>query len=748
MKIRRQIVDHAPGQDLGAHRVIVMRSGRPIDDNGEGVAAPLDHLVRTAGRDGVTRNACHRIGCGDVYPGPMKRIGLATVVLLGLWLAPGALGDGATRTATSNQVRAGELTEPCPGDAIAADRVITGSFGQEVRGSYVLVPFEVPAGTTAVRVKYCYDKPESPTSAQVSHTIDLGLYGPRKAEDRPWGVSEFRGWGGSSHPDVTVSDEGYSTEEEYRAKPKGHVAGRTTRGFRPGPIEAGRWAAELGVPFVVPREQGDADGAVAWRVEIELADDPAFADEPYRPAPYPRAAVRGEPGWYAGDMHVHGEHSALGDATMTELFDFAFRPRGDGGAGLDFVTLSDYVSGSSWGEIGRYAPRFPGKLIMRSAEVITYRGHLNSHANATNIDYRTGPLLERRDGGELVKVRGATDPSAAFRRIRAAGGFTQINHPTIFPSSVPLFQGLCRGCPWDYSAEETDYRRVDAWEVHTGPAGLGGIGYRPGPNPFTLTAIERWDELRRQGHRVTAVAVSDSHNAGRSNNPVTQSPIGQGTTVVYADELSERGVQRAIRLGHAFVKLWAADDPDLRLEAVAPDGTRAIMGDPLAATRARFTATVLGGRKDGQERQLVVLKDGEPITTVPVSGDEFRHEWEATEPGDYRLQLQRGSAIDALSNPITLGASPLAIRPRVRPGRAVAGVRKRFVFRVRLRAQDRIVPLAGATVRFAGRTATTGPAGVARIAAKLRRPGRYRARVSRQGLAPRAVVVRVRRASR
>ena len=47
-----------------------------------------------------------------------------------------------------------------------------------------------------------------------------------------------------------------------------------------------------------------------------------FADEPYRPAPYDsRPAKRGR-GWYAGDMHVHAEHSAYGDATMREALDF------------------------------------------------------------------------------------------------------------------------------------------------------------------------------------------------------------------------------------------------------------------------------------------------------------------------------------------------------------------------------------------------------------------------------------------
>ncbi len=240
-----------------------------------------------------------------------------------------------------------------------------------------MLPFEVPRATTAVRVKYCFDQPDAPVSTPVvsaRHTLDLGLYGPRREGSRTWGMPEFRGWGGSSHPDVTVSAEGFSSEAEYTARPRIDPPGKTTRAFRPGPIRPGLWAVELGVAAVVPRALGDFDGKVGWRVEIELSDDPAFADEPYEPAAYDPRPARGGAGWYAGDMHVHAEHSAYGDATMREAFDYAFAPLSSGGAGLDFLALSDYVSGSSWGEIGRHQPRYPGRQVIRSAEVITTAG--------------------------------------------------------------------------------------------------------------------------------------------------------------------------------------------------------------------------------------------------------------------------------------------------------------------------------------------------------------------------------------
>ena len=55
--------------------------------------------------------------------------------------------------------------------------MIAGEFGTNVNKDYILLPFDVPRGTTAVRVKYCWDRPESGT---MRHTLDLGLYGPRR----------------------------------------------------------------------------------------------------------------------------------------------------------------------------------------------------------------------------------------------------------------------------------------------------------------------------------------------------------------------------------------------------------------------------------------------------------------------------------------------------------------------------------------------------------------------------------------
>ena len=248
----------------------------------------------------------------------------------------------------------------CTGDPIAPTTVITGTFSSELQGSYVMVPVEVPPGTTALRVKYCYSQPTGPTTANAKNTLDLGL----------WDPTRFRGWGGSSHPDVTVSPRGFSSEAQYLAAPKADVPGFTTRGFVPGDLPAGTWQAELGVGGVLTVAQGNPSAGVNWRLEIAALTDPAFAAPAYTPAAYDTTPARSGAGWYLGDLHAHAEHSDLGAATMTQTFDYAFAPRSKSGAGLDFLTLTDYVTTSAWGEIGRYQRDHPGKLIIRSA-----RGH-------------------------------------------------------------------------------------------------------------------------------------------------------------------------------------------------------------------------------------------------------------------------------------------------------------------------------------------------------------------------------------
>jgi hypothetical protein len=259
-------------------------------------------------------------------------------------------------------------------------------------------------------------------------------------------------------------------------------------------------------------------------------------------------------------------------------------------------------------------------------------------------------------------LRSSRPARDVFRVVRQHRGFTQINHPTIFPSSDPTLRRFCRGCPWDFTAAETDYALVDAIEIQTGPAAFGDT-----PNPFTLTAIEFWESALDRGHKIAAVGSSDSHKAGRTDN-ATQSPIGSATTVVHARELSEQAIRDAVRAGHTYVKLLGNDGPDLRFEARATGGNRAIMGDTLYARSAELTARVLGLAQDAPPHTLHLLRDGEVVESLPVQGREATFAFRVAGPARFRLQLQRGDVIVALTSPIYLeppGATSRARLPQV-----------------------------------------------------------------------------------
>jgi hypothetical protein len=105
------------------------------------------------------------------------------------------------------------------------------------------------------------------------------------------------------------------------------------------------------------------------------------------------------------------------------------------------------------------------------------------------------------------------------------------------------------------------------------------------------------------------------------------------------------------------VKFFQSDGPDLRLDATNAAGAAAMMGDTIGGDGVVLTARVLGGfgsTTSPQPRELVVLRDGIPVLVVPVVSADFAVQVPAAVAGHYRLQLQRGTAVEALTNPIAV----------------------------------------------------------------------------------------------
>lgn len=173
---------------------------------------------------------------------------------------------------------------------------------------------------------------------------------------------------------------------------------------------------------------------------------------------------------------------------------------------------------------------------------------------------------------------------------------------------------------------------------------------------FTPSAIQFWEAALDAGHHIAAVGVSDAHKAGCTRLPcdATQSPLGHGTTVVYAEELSEQGILDAIRAGHTYVKVFGNDGPDLRFEAEGDGGETGIMGDTVAGPGATLRVTVSNIALDADTHTLVLVRDGVDADTAPIDAPGGEHEFRAETPGRYRIELVRptDSWIVALTSPI------------------------------------------------------------------------------------------------
>src|SRR6266702_2552993 len=169
------------------------------------------------------------------------------------------------------------------------------------------LPFEVPAGASALRVELDYD-----TTAAV---LDLGCFGP----------AGFRGWSGGARSSFVIG------------------AGSATPGYLPGELETGTWTVVIGLHRIPA-------AGVGYELSAEVSGDlvPDIEYEPVRPLtsrPAPRALPAADgTRWLAGDLHAHTVHSD-GVMSVPELARFA------AGRGLDFLAVTDHNTISHHAEL-------------------------------------------------------------------------------------------------------------------------------------------------------------------------------------------------------------------------------------------------------------------------------------------------------------------------------------------------------------------------------------------------------------
>jgi len=378
-----------------------------------------------------------------------------------------------------------------------------------------------------------------------------------------WGLADpvrFRGWGGGNEEPAVVGLEAAS------------------RSYLPGPLPAGTWRVRIG--------EAKLDELPArYHLEIVLRDAPTLGPQHERRPYVPTPPLESGPRWYAGDLHVHSLESGDAEPSIDTIAAYAR------GRGLDFVELSDHNTVSQLDFLADVQPRHPDLLLLPGVEYTTYGGHANGIGATEWVDSAVG-------------MPGVTILGAA-RAFADQGAVLSINHPTLDLAD------FCIGCAWTW---ELPGEWIGAVEISTG--GWSESGWLLAP-----AAMDFWDELSRQGHHLTAVGGSDDHTGGAEPEGF-HSPIGDPTTMVWADELSVDAIVEGIRAGRTVVKLQGPDDPMI-------DTTSSVVaqGDTIVAPAVTLTAEVTGGGD-----RLVLLVDGEPTDQVEIDDDPFRHDFELVPP--------------------------------------------------------------------------------------------------------------------
>lgn len=370
-----------------------------------------------------------------------------------------------------------------------------------------------------------------------------------------WGLDDpsgFRGWGGGNTEDIVIT------------------ADAASRSYLAGPLPAGTWNVVIGKAKIV-------EAPAPYRIEITLSETATLPAQPERTPYEPPAALASGARWYAGDLHVHSRESGDASPTLDAVADAAAE------RGLDFVVLSDHNTVSQDDLLLDVQARHPDVLLIPGIEYTTYDGHAGAIGATAWVDHRL------RDGGPTI--------ADAIEHVHEQGALFAVNHPNLDLGP------LCIGCAW---AHDVDPKTIDAIEILTG-------GYTPVGGLFYEQNLALWDGWLDTGARITPIGGSDDHRATLGTGP-TDSPIGNPTTMVWADELSVDGILAGLRAGRTVVKLHSPADPMIALwpETLPPEGEDVSDDVPLVAT-------VTGG--DGAS--LTWFVDGVATEVVPVVGDDF-----------------------------------------------------------------------------------------------------------------------------
>ncbi|MEZ4864034.1 MAG: CehA/McbA family metallohydrolase [Caldilineaceae bacterium] len=349
-----------------------------------------------------------------------------------------------------------------------------------------------------------------------------------------------------------------------------------TPGYRAGRLPAGAWTVQIDTHMIMPGEC-----RYELTVTATVADKPANATSSGAPLDatsvipaIPRFdyVANPNPGWYRGDLHSHTVHS---DASWSvqELAAAARRLK------LDFIALTDHNTTTPLAEMERLST--PGFLTMGGQELTTFWGHAVCLGAHEWLDWRV-----TQQGEEMAQIAS---------QLYAQEQLFIIAHPK------DVGDPICTGCRWVYPLMMPGTAQlVEIWNE----AWVEGHSLNQRKNEDGLAL---WYQWLNEGRRMVATAGSDVHGPkGYATNP--------GFNVVYAAELSERAILRAIAAGH----LYLSSGPTLEVTASTAAGATAMIGDQLPVTAHAAVDLQIAWGAAPPESNLRLITNGVCATSQPI----------------------------------------------------------------------------------------------------------------------------------
>lgn len=387
----------------------------------------------------------------------------------------------------------------------------------------------------------------------------------------------FRGWSGGNKSTFTLS------------------AADATPSYLPGPTRPGVWKLILGIPNIRQGVRSEYTAKIYFSRRGAVTSVSPFVDKP----------IRNEAGWYRGDLHMHTGHSdgscksQSGRKVLCPVFktlEAAVQ------RGLDFIAVTDHNTMSQYDALRELQPYFDRLLLIAGREITTYEGHAGVLGTTQFVDFR------------LMSPH-VPNVNALLDQVHNLHAIISINHPML-PSGE-----ACMGCGW--TAPDTDFSRIQAIEAVNG-------GNAEGP----YSGIPFWQKELNRGFRLTGIGGSDNHNPDLLGAP---SSIGHPTTVIYAENLSQRAILDGIRASRVFIDVDGTRNRMLNFWARI-GGETVHMGGKLKAPKgARVECFVRAAGVEGSQVEVIedgrkldglavpVIQNGSDVKTFAFTSDGGRH---------------------------------------------------------------------------------------------------------------------------